>query len=104
MAMDWWPQEQWPEKMQRLWDSRQHPGHTQRFELFVFFVGNGMGPEHAVEMIQQRWAGTWDAAAMRHFADLPKRLREDPTFQTRFYFDMMLRQLMYINGDTVPPK
>lgn len=96
------PEQEWPRHIRDIWNRRLHADHSGRFQLFLFFVGNGMPPEHARWQILSRWRGQFDASAVRsinrYVQDFNAR---DPRFMRYSYFDLRHNFRLNLGGDPV---
>jgi len=83
-SLDWASLEWWPEWAVTTW-LKAHKNRKDRYNLFVFFVMNGLAPQVAARLIMVRDAdrkhnwiyGEYDKNAHRHlFIEMPKQLQD----------------------------
>lgn len=99
----WYPFHTWPEWV-REQIILEHKNNSQRYNLFVFFVLNGLGPNTAARWITvsriedetgkrgRVYHGNYDAQAMRQLYDqMPRQLEEGTLVKDgKRVFDMQL--------------
>jgi len=73
---DWRPIWEWPTDLQRA-VMRENLNYTTRFRLFVYFVGNGMDPRQARDIVISMCTSAKDKEHVRSlFRDLLKKGRD----------------------------
>lgn len=95
---DWFPLSEWPQAMQAIWMARGHPKNLQRFQLFCFFLANGVPATTARDTILRRWPDL-DLGAKNQLnwltVNYTNKLNE------WYAFDIVSNRLLYLSGDPV---
>lgn len=84
---DWYPIKYWPRFLARAVIT-QRLTYKLRFSLFVYFVGNGIAPRRAREIIES--IKDFDESALRHLKNLEDN--SDQVMQKYKYFDETLHK------------